>query len=70
MHAARLAQHSGFHIVARVHVDPAHELDELAGFGGVVAAVFVSCFAYKAKRHNPTFPYPIYGKAANIYRAS
>lgn len=49
--ANSMPQDGGFHIVACVHVDPPHELDEFAGFSAIVTAVFVNCLAYKVKAH-------------------
>jgi hypothetical protein len=46
-----MPQDGGVHIVDRVHVYPAHELDEFSGFSAVVAAIFVNCLAYEVKGH-------------------
>src|SRR5215471_10185869 len=53
--ADSVLQDRRFDIVAGVNVDSPHQLNELAGFGGVVPPVLVNRFANEIKSHFQLF---------------
>jgi hypothetical protein len=50
-----MVEHRPIDVVARIDMDTAHERNELAGLGEIVAARLVDRFADKVERHDSNF---------------